>query len=176
MENSSVSVKSTALSYGTLLGILGIALLVLIYVLNLNQNSYLISGSSFALSALIYTLGIKDYRSKLNGYITLSESLKAGMAIAVIGGLIGSIYAFIHYSFVYPEFIEMTLADAKRQMVENQPNMTEEQMQQALSFTKKLSTPFFLATFSLLGTLFFGFIISLVAGIFLKRKDPNVTY
>ncbi|WP_121665726.1 DUF4199 domain-containing protein [Mesonia aquimarina] len=171
MENTP-SIKNIAFTYGIGIGLLGILQLVLMYVLNLQQDNYLFGAILFIISIIIYVFGIKDFKAKNNGYLSLTQALKLGLAIAAIGGVIGALYSFIHYNYIYPEFIDIQIENAEKAMRENQPSMTEEQINQALTMSRKFTNPFVLSTFALIGTLFFGFLISLVAGLIMKKNDP----
>lgn len=171
MENST-TIKSTAFTYGIVLGVVSIIMLVLIYVLNITDTNYFLAILSFSLSILVYFFGLKEFKSKNSGFISLTDALKVGLAIAVIGGLISAVYTYIHYSFVYPEFLEITLEKAQQEMLDSNSSMSDAQMEQALAISKKMVSPFAQATFSLVGSIFFGFIISLVIGLIIKKKNP----
>jgi len=171
MENSP-TIKSTAFTYGLVSGVISIIMLVLIYVLNITDTNYYLAILSFSLSILIYFFGLKDFKSKNNGFISLTDALKVGLAIAVIGGLIAAVYTYVHYSFVYPEFLEITLEKTQQEMLDSNSSMSDAQMEQALAISRKMVSPFAQATFSLVGSIFFGFIISLVIGLIIKKKNP----
>ena len=103
--------------------------------------------------------------------LTLGDAIKVGLAIAVIGGVISAVYSYIHYSYVYPEFIEMTLDEARLQIAERSPNMSEEQIEQTLEVSKMFTSPIFFSLMSVVGSLFFGIIISLIAGLVMKKEN-----
>ncbi|MEX2349356.1 MAG: DUF4199 domain-containing protein [Flavobacteriaceae bacterium] len=172
MENQKTSLKQIATTYGMLLALLSILVLVVMYVGNI-EKSWTISIISFGLTVLIFVYALKAYKHGNGYYLTLGEALKVGMATAAIGGVVAAIYAYIHYTFIYPEYIDTILDQARMEMSEQSQGMTEEQMEQAIGFTESFTTPFMMATFSLIGTLFFGFIISLVAGLIMKRERPS---
>lgn len=171
MENQKTSLKQIATTYGALLALLSILMLVIMYVANI-EKGWTISIVSFGLTILIFVYAIKTYKEANGHFLALGEALKVGMATAAIGGVIAAIYSYIHYSFIYPEYIDTILDQARMEMADQSQKMTEEQMEQALDFTKSLTSPFMMATISLIGTLFFGFIISLVAGLVMKRESP----
>ncbi len=171
MENQKTSLKQIATTYGMLLALLSILVLVVMYVGNI-EKSWTISIISFGLTVLIFVYALKAYKQGNGYFLTLGEALKVGMATAAIAGVIAAVYSYIHYTFIYPEYIDTILDQARMEMSEQSQGMTEEQMEQALGFTESFTTPFMMSTFSLIGTLFFGFIISLVAGLIMKRERP----
>lgn len=171
MENQKKSFKQIVTTYGLYLALVSILLLVVMYVTNTNQN-WAISLVSFALTVLILVYAIKTFKQQNENYLSLGEGLKVGMATAAIAGLLAGVYAYLHYSFIYPEYIDTVLEEARMQMAEQSQGMTEEQMDQALGFTESFTTPFMMATFSLIGSLFFGFIISLITSLVMKKERP----
>jgi hypothetical protein len=171
MENQNPSLKQIAINYGLLLALVSIVLLVIIYVTNIEKN-LVMSIVSMALTIFLLFSAIKAYRQGNGGFLKLGEGLKVGLATAAIAGVVAGFYTYLHYSFVYPEYIDVILQEAQEGMSKAE-GMTEEQKEQALKFTEKFTTPFVMSTVSLIGNLFFGFIISLFSGLILKRDNPN---
>lgn len=172
MENQKPSVKKIASNYGFILGLFSILVLVLVYVLNLEQD-WKISVLSLVGSILIFAAALKAYRKANEGFLSLGEAIKVGLATAAIGGVIAAIYAYVHYAYVNPEYMVMVLEKAQTSVLEQNPDMPQEQLDMAMSMTEKFSSPFMMATFSLIGSLFFGFIISLIGGLILQNKRPE---
>ena len=77
-------------------------------------------------------------------------------------------------NFIEPEFLTNTLAGTEQKMLEQNPNMSDEQIEQALSITKKMMSPMIMIAMALIWTLFVGFIISLISGLILKKSDENI--
>ena len=169
MENQSPSIKSIAYTYGLYLALVSVAGLIIMYVLSL-QKSWTISIISFVLTVLILVYGIKAYKHANGGLLSVGKAVKVGLAIAVVGGLLSAIYAYVHYSFIYPEFIDLTKEAAYEQMMTQNPNLTDEQANQAMEMQGMFMNAGFFSLMSILGSLFFGLIISLIAGL-IMRKD-----
>ncbi|MEX0997733.1 MAG: DUF4199 domain-containing protein [Flavobacteriaceae bacterium] len=172
MENQKSSLKQIATNYGLLLALVSILLLVVMYVANITQN-WMLSTLGFIITIYLLFAAIKTYKNGNGGFLSLGEALKVGLATALIAGIVSALYSYIHYTLIYPEYIDTIISEAKDQMAEQSQGMTEEQMEQAIGFTESFTTPFMMSTFSLIGSLFFGFIISLVSGLILKKEDPN---
>ena len=72
-----------------------------------------------------------------------------------------------------PDYMSQ-MADVQRtQMTENFPNMSESQINDAMEMNAKFSSPWIVAAFAIIGNLFFGFIIALIAGLIMKNKNPQ---
>lgn len=169
MENKTTSIKPIAYNYGLYLALINISVLIIMYLANIDKN-WTISIVSITISIAIFFYGIKAYKSANNDILTLSEALKVGLAIAVIGGIITALYSYIHYEFVYPEFIEMQRETAYNQMVERSPDMTNEQIEKAMSISDIFMNSTFFSLSAILGSLIFGLIISLIIGLIMKKE------
>ncbi len=170
MENQSPSIKPIAFNYGIILALVSIIVLVIMYILNVEKSWPLSIGSMIA-TILVFVYGIKAYKKANGNLLSLKDAIKVGLAIAVIGGIIGAIYSYIHYTMIYPEFIEMTKETAYEQMMERNPNLTDEQATQAMEMSSMFMTPGFFSLMSIIGSLFFGLIVSLIAGLIMKKEQ-----
>ena len=72
---------------------------------------------------------------------------------------------------IYPEFIEMQKETAYEQMIEQNPSMTQEQIDQAMNISGMFMSPGFFSIMSVVGALFFGLIVSLIAGLIMRSDD-----
>ncbi|MEY8848821.1 DUF4199 domain-containing protein [Psychroserpens sp. XS_ASV72] len=171
MDQEKPKIKPIAYSYGLYLALISIVVLVIMYVANIDK-SWPLSIASALLSIAVFVYGIKAYKKSNNGFLTLGQAIKVGLAIAVVGGVISAIYSYFHYEFIYPEFIEMQKEVAYNQMIEQNPNMTEEQINQAMDISGIFMNSAFFSLSSILGSLIFGLIVSLIAGLVMK-KEPH---
>lgn len=174
MEHQQASIKKIALNYGVLLALLSIVLQVISYVLDAHiDRPWWLSVSQMLISVGIVVMGLKAYRTENSGFLTLGQALKAGVAISLVAGIIAIIFNYIFMNYIDPDFVQKTLEFSKEQMIEQNPNMTQEQMDMAMDMSARFVSPLWMSAFALLGTLFFGFIISLIAGLIMKRNPPQ---
>ena len=173
MEAEKTEAKSFVLNYGFLLGILTVIMGVVMYVTDAYLNpSIIYSVIGFLLLVVVISMGIKAYKTANNNFLSVGEALKVGIGISVIGGIIGAIWMFLLINYIEPEFMAQ-MADTQREAVtEMNPNMTEEQLDSVMEMNAKFSSPWIMIAISLVGNLFFGLIISLVAGLVMKNKNP----
>ena len=172
MDDQKSLLKKIAYNYGLMLAGLSVLVLAVMYALGLDK-SWTISIVSIIATVLIFVYGILAFKKGNGNEISLGQALKVGLAIAAIGGVVAAIYAYIHYSFIYPEFVDMTRQNSLDEALSKNPDLKGE----ALEMTEKMITiftsPFVLATFSLIGNLFFGFIISIITGAIVKNNRPK---
>jgi len=172
MENQQKPTNKTALHFGIILGIVSILISVIIYALGMAYDQDWKTGMiGFIAMAIIIFLGIKKYKELNEGYITLGQAIKTGVGIALIGGIISVIYSYLFMNFIEPDFVINTMAGAEEKMLERNPNLTDEQIEQALSISKKMMSPGIMSAIGIVWSLFVGLIISLVSGLILKKTE-----
>lgn len=87
--------------------------------------------------------------------------------------IIGTIYNYAFMTFIEPDFVSQSIEIAREQMLTQNPDMTQEQMDMAMGITEKMMTPTIMAAMGIIFTLFLGFIVSLIAGLFMKENRPE---
>jgi len=174
MEDQQKPTNKTALQFGIILGIVSILISVIIYALGMAYDQDWKTGMiGFLAMIIIIFLGIKKYKEFNGGFLTLGEALKTGITIALIGAIISVIYSYVFMNFIEPDFIANTMAGAEEKMLERNPNLTDEQIEQALSFSRKMMSPGIMSQIGLLWSVFLGFIISLISGLILKKTEDQ---
>jgi hypothetical protein len=173
METEKGSVKKVAMQYGLILGLVSVLLSVIVYALGQTyEQPWWQSLLSFVimLSCIIYAL--KAFKESNGGFLSLGEALKVGLATALIAGIIGVLFNMLFVTVIEPDFAANIVEKASSDMVEQNPNMTEDQMEMAISITEKMVSPVVMAAMGIILSLFFGFIISLISGLIMKVEKP----
>lgn len=174
METQPVSIKKIALNYGVLLALLSIVLQVISYVLDAHiDRPWWLSVLQMVISVGVLSMGIKAYKTGNAGYLTIGQALKTGVAISLIAGIIAVVFNYIFINYIDPDFIQKTLEFSHEQMLESNPNMAQKDIDMAMDLSARFMSPLWMSAFALLGTLFFGFIISLVIGLVMKKNPPH---
>lgn len=173
METPKASFKKIAVPYGVMLGLATIVLSVIVYVMGLSYERPWWQGAiSFVIMIAITVYGLKAYKQANGGFLSLGEALKTGIGIALISGIIGAIFTYLFITVIEPEFTTKMLDQTAEQMLEQNPTMPEEQMEMALGITEKMMSPLIIIGMSIIGSIFFGFIISLIAALIMKTEKP----
>lgn len=171
MEQEKVSSKKIIINYGVILGVVSVLLSVVMYVTGMYTDPHWsigILGFLIMIAAIVY--GIKAYKKANAGFLSLSDALKIGIGIALISGIIGVIWTFTLTTVIEPTYNAQMLEVQREKLLEN-PDMTEAMVEQTMAFTEKMTAPYIQVAFSIIGSLFFGFIISLFAGLIMKKKQ-----
>jgi hypothetical protein len=170
MENQKSSSKQVMLNYGLILGVVSIILSVGIYAMGkIYDQGMGVMFASFIIMAVVIFMALKNFKAGNNNLLSLGEALKIGLGIALVGAIISIIYNQIFINFIEPDFMENMMKVGEQKMLEQYTNMSDEQLEAAKAMQQKMSSPLIGAAFGVIGSLFFGFIISLIEGLILKR-------
>ncbi|TYB77432.1 DUF4199 domain-containing protein [Bizionia gelidisalsuginis] len=168
MESPQQSFKSIAYTYGVYYALLGIAMIVSLYIMETDSNIILTIVNVLGTVGII-AYSVIAYKKENGNAITLSQSMKAGLATAAIGGLLIALFTYIHYSFINPEFITTIRENALEDIYKSGTEMTADAEEQALSLMNIFTSPGFISTISLIGSIFFGLVVSLITGLIVKN-------
>ncbi len=174
IEENQPKTGKFALNFGIILGALSIVFAIMLYMTDMHyEQSWGLFAVNFAIMTGVITFGISQFKKADNGLLTLSEALKVGVGIALVGGIIGVIYQMLFMNFIEPDFIQDMMTMKRKEMIAQNPNMSKEEIKQATKMMKTFSSPFISAAFALIGSLFFGLIISLFSGLILKKQKST---
>jgi hypothetical protein len=172
MENQKSSSTQIMLNYGLILGVLSILTAVANYAFgNVFEPHWSISIISILISLVVIVLGLKALKESNNGFLSLGESLKTGLGIALISGIIYVIYFFAFTNFIEPDYFTNLADFQEATMIESYPNWSDEQLEASLEMAQKFSGFGMIAAITMIMSLFFGFIISLIAGLIMKKTE-----
>jgi hypothetical protein len=105
--------------------------------------------------------------------VTFGKVFGYGFKVALVVSILMMIYALISISYIFPEFTDQTLQQARATM-EAKGTYTEDQIDQGIAMTKKFMQPVPLAIFAFIGSLIVGTIASLLGGAFAKKNEVDV--
>ena len=174
MENQKVTTAKTALNYGLLLGGINVVYGLMLYFLDMhyqNETTTSLIGYAFLIGVILW--GIMQFKKTNNGYLKLSEALKTGVGTALISGIVIAIYVVIMSQYLDPDFLDKTIEYQKQKMLQENPEISVENVNKIFDMQKEFSGPFITSGFIIIFNLFFGFIISLVVGLILKKSQPE---
>jgi hypothetical protein len=180
MENK-ISPAKSALLYGMLYGVIMILEFVIGYVLDIDpqtNKAYGISINVFnflILPGLFIYIGCNNFKMKLNsGFISFGQCLKIGVTICMFSALIYSIFTSI-FNMLFPEYFIHMFDKMRIIMAQKSPQLTSEQIDMAISFSKKFLNPAIAIPSTIVMYAFVGLIFSLIIGAIVK-KDPNQSF
>ena len=174
MDNNASSMKSTIITYGIILGSISVVFQLMLFFLDMHYKN----DSTAGIVSLIIMIGVLLYsfisHKKINGgYILLSEALKIGLGVSLVSALIAIIYTQILINFLDPETMQKSLDLTMDTMRSENPEMPQEALNTVRSIQEKMSSPLIFSAVQIIFSLFFGFIISLISGLIVKKSRPE---
>lgn len=174
METQAPKTSTYALRYGLILGGISIVFGIMLYSLDMQYDqSWGVSLVNFAIMIAVIIMGLMAFRKDNNGLMSLGQALKVGIGAALISGILAVIYQMVLMNVIEPDFMANMMEIRKAEMMDKYPNLTPEQVDSQMEMMKKFSGPGLVVAFTLIASLFFGFIFSLIGGLILKRSEVN---
>ncbi len=103
--------------------------------------------------------------------IGYGEALGVGILSVLVMALITMVYGFIHFNVIDPEFTTRALAAAEQAV--SGLDLSEEEVETALTMQKIMLNPMILPVVALFGTLIRGIIIALITAIFTRKSGQS---
>jgi len=171
MDNSGGAKLKHAINYGVTVGIVLVIISLLFYMIG-EAESRIQNYLGYLVLILGIFFGVKAYRdTELNGLISYGNALGTGTLISVVSAIITGLYLMVFITIIDPDFITSLLEKTESDMED--AGSTQEEIKIGMYYTKMFVTPLGLSIMSIIGSIFMGFILSLITGIFLKKTDDS---
>ena len=169
---TSVSTTNAGVKFGLYTGIASIIISLILYLAGLSDpvDPNPISYVAWLVPVIGVVLGIKYYKDSNEGLLSYGQALGAGTVTALVAGIIGAVYTFIFFEYIDPGMIDAIRENAKTEAFKN-PNMTEEQWNQAKGFMETFTSPTVMSIIAIIFNVIVGFITSLIAGAVMKNDQ-----
>lgn len=177
-EKQTAAATYTAAQMGLFFGLIMILEFVVMYVADIDPIStpmvgtLMNVGNYLIFPALFIYLTCAGFKRANFGFISFGECIKKGVTVCLLAGLIYAVFSGL-FNFFFPEFVEEILRKTKAVMLQKAPNMTADQLEVALSWTKKFMNPMLMIPFTILMFSFLGLIHSLIIGAIVKKDKPH---
>ena len=162
-----------ALTYGAILGFVGILLGVIFYVMNLYAANWTQWVSILvSIGVLVYCL--KAYRNEhLGGFARYGQLFLMALVIGIFASIISTIYSYLMFNVIDPD-----LADKMRLVVEekmmNNPRIPESRLDEMIERAAKNFEPKRMLATTLLGGIGINAVIGLILAAFIKKEENPV--
>jgi hypothetical protein len=167
---------STKFIYALTLTICGALLNLLLYFTGF-QTEKLATGQyfqwlGFVMMFAILWLGIKAVRDEApEKGMSYGRGVGTGTLISLYSGLMSSVYSFIHFKFVNPEFADYQIALLRTKW--EAAGIGDAQMEQMEKMTRTMMGPVAQAIMTPIFVVLFGLILSLIIAAILKRPASD---
>ena len=170
MEEKRPTTGKFGLTYGIIAAIIGIVFTFMLISADMLYSTSSIKGivPIFAF-AVVIVIAIYNFKKANNGYLSLGQALGLGALIAIVCSLISIIFTYFLTSAIVPDFWEKTAEFSRIAMQEQNPNLSSEDLDNALAMQSKFSWITYPAI--LIVNLFIGFVTALITGLILKKSE-----
>lgn len=173
MEENQKSVIMPSLMYGIYVGFALIIYSLLMFLLDVEQDSWLTWIAYLFMAAGLYWAMISIRDKELGGYITYGKAFGVGFWTTLFATIISGIFTYIYVLYIDPGLIDEILLKAEESMLEGNPNISDEQFDTGMMWTEKLTSPMMITVWASVANLFFGVVLSLIIAIFAKRENNS---
>ena len=167
-QNRPSSAK-VALTNGFFMGIALIVLSLILYLLGLNRETYA-TYLSYAVMIGLTIVFVLQWRNKYNdGFISYGSAFGNGFLTILFGAILSALYAYVFFAFIAPGELTVMLETAENEMYDK--GMSEQEIEMGMKWTKMMMTEWMMPLWVIVGSAFWGAIISAVLAIFLKKEN-----
>ena len=137
-------------------------------------NMAIYGFSTIFISLLFVFFGIKHFRDKVNnGLLSLGRAIKIGVLISLFAAMGIAVADYIYSSSINPDFVTEYKEYTLNQYQEANLSVAEitEKTEELEASMAMMDSSFKMALFMFIEVTIFGFIISLITGLILQRKN-----
>lgn len=174
MEEKQNSAFMSSLTSGFILAIVLIAFSLLMYFLDVDRESKIMWLSYLILAAGLYW-SVISYRKKIPGeFLTYGQAFVSGFLTGLFASAIMAIFTYVYIQYIDTTLIDKILAKAEETIINRQPDISDEDLDTALSMTRRFTSPVMMSVFSFIGNVILSTLFSLIIAIFAKREDNRL--
>jgi len=160
--------------YGLIYGGIAIGLSLLLFGLGMEKDEGVQKITNFinvAIPAVIIFLGIREKRDvEGHGFLSFGKGFSTGFTIALIGGLVTTIYTYLYFAVLNPGMITYIRMKQEEELIKR--GMSDSDVEKMASSMETWSSPGMMALFIFVGALLLGLVISLISAAILKKENP----
>ncbi len=173
MEENQPKIGKFSWTWGIILGLAGIVFSLMLYFAEMHyEQSWTIRIISILLILGAVIIATSQYKKANSGLLSISEALKLGAGIGLVGGIIGMAFYGLLTNVIEPDFMDKAMAIAKIDAVAKNPNMTDEQWAQGVEMQKKFA--WLAYPIGIIINVIMGLVIGLLTGLVMKKQKNTI--
>jgi len=172
METQKISAGKFGVNYGIILGVIMVALSVISYV-----TGQALEGAQwpnliyYIIFPIVIMYAISKYKKHNANVLSLGSAIKLGVIIGVISALVFVVYFLLFQYVIDPEFMDLVMEMQTEKMIEDNPNMSQDQLDQSLKMMEMFRNPAIVGAFWTAMSAFFALLWSLIGGLVMKSNS-----
>ncbi|MBA4053482.1 MAG: hypothetical protein C0490_02100 [Marivirga sp.] len=168
-ETNKPTVRSVGLKYGAVATFVNIVFFLILALSGLGPFDNKWGWIGMVFSVIILVLAHKNFKDEGDGFMSYGQGVGIGFWISLVAVVIGALFTYTYANIIDPATMESFYEKQYEQMQEK--GMQDEQIEMAVTWTKKLFWPIYVVF-----GIFFGLIVALIVTIFTQKKSPEQTF
>ncbi len=161
-----------AIKYGLILGVISVIIAMMLYSMDMHyQQDWKVGVISMIIMIVVIVMAQLEFKKDNNGYMSLGQALKVGVGLSLIAGIIGVIFNQVLMHLIDPDTMQKALEYQRQQMAA--AGMSSGEIDNAMEMGKGFRGSGMQIAIGLIGSLFLGFIFSLISGLAIKKTEPE---
>lgn len=164
-----------AKTFGLYLGVASVLFNALYYALgytSIGENDPVQSVVGIVLLLVFFILAALGQKKRQGGYLSYGEGFKTMLGAGVISSLIGVAYMAVMILVLEPDYQQDILNQTYENMIQQNPDMTEEQLEIGMTMTEKFTSPMWMLLFMVFFGILFAAIFAAIIAIFVRKNKP----
>lgn len=130
-----------------------------------------LSWISYPIMIFFIVLTLREEKSLNGGYLSFGEGFKNGLLMMTVVALIMSIFTYIYFTYINPDFADFVSEKAREEM-ENR-DLSDEEIEKAMDVAQMFMSVNFMTLMALVGNVVIGAIFSMIVSAIMKKERPG---
>jgi hypothetical protein len=172
--------KNIALTFGVYYGIFSVLLVVVQYATGdftvssgAGETNWFFTVLSLGAGVFFPVMALVQLKKSQGGFMSFGQGFKASFTVFIVSSLFVAAWMLIYTYVLEPNYQQVLIDNAYTQMqMQNGGSMSEQQMDTAMEWTKKMTGPLMLVLWTVLTSAILGAIGSLIYSGAIHAKPP----
>ncbi|MBN1597068.1 MAG: DUF4199 domain-containing protein [Bacteroidales bacterium] len=168
MDQKNSQLRHSA-KYGLITGGIIVLFQLMLYIFGMLNNQKL-NNITFFIIVIGLFISVKHFRDRINGgLLNFGKAFGVGILTCLFMGIAVAVYTYFQYKFFSPHLMEQLLLETEDRLA--RWNFSDEILEQQINMMHQIVTPLFVSFSSVLGTVIWGALLSLLTALLLKRDE-----
>ena len=177
IEPQTVSPRPTGIRWGIILGLISVVLGAIFMITGMQdfsgqKSNWIPNLFTYGSMIAVFYYAFTQHRDQeLGGFMSLGRAISLGFWIALINGLFAVVFTYVYFTFIQPDLMD-TIKQTAIDQTENRGGNVE-QAKEGIEMMSWMFKPGSFAIMAFMGSLFLGFILSLIIGLIVRKESKK---
>lgn len=174
VNSSSVTTRSVGIRFGLIGALISVAYFLILNVAGIDITKGVWNLIGYVITVALLVFAHLQFKERGDGYMSYGQGMGIAVWMALVSAGISSVFTYLYIKFVDTGFIELV----KERQIESlqQQGMSDQQIDQAMEFSKSFMSPEAMFVFMLVGAIAATLIIGLIVTIFTQKRNPEPAF